>query len=156
MKPILTLLSLAFCVTIYSQQSDSTLSTKQKDSIAKASQPIEGKAIVYIVRPTTYGAIIRMGLKCENILIGHTYSRQYVYTVLNPGLHKFSSRAESKIEIQLELEAGKIYFLKQQVQMGALFAETGLIQLTEEEGRKYLKKCSIAKDNVYSGISNRN
>jgi hypothetical protein len=156
MKPVIMLLCFAFCISAYAQQKDSKFSLNPKDSIAKTLQPVTGKAIVYIIRPSVFGSAIRMGIKYDDTLMGHTYSRQYVYTILDSGMHTFSSRAESKIELQLNLNPGKIYFIKQQVQPGLLFAETRLVQLSEEEGRKYLKKCILSKDNIYSNDNKTN
>lgn len=122
----------------------------QKDSIAKLLVPIEDKAIVYIIRPTTFGAIIRMNVECDSVHIGSTTAKRYIYTALSPGKHTLFSRSENKSTLEVELEAGKIYYINQQVKMGFFIAETGLMLLNEEDGKKYLNKCKLSKDNTYS------
>jgi len=58
------------------------------------------------------------------------------------------AKSENKLSFELTVEAGKIYFIKQQVKMGFLFAQTGLKLMTEEEGRKLLSKCKLSTDNL--------
>jgi hypothetical protein len=127
-----------------------TLSRKEMDLKAKALTPAEGKALIYILRPTGFGALIRMGVECDSVHIGSTKAENYVYAMLDPGTHTLMSKAENHSSLEVTLEAGKIYYVKQQVKMGFAFAETGLKLVDEQEGQKYLKKCKLAKDNVAS------
>ena len=60
-----------------------------KDSIAKQLMPIEGKAIVYIIRTSSFGVLIKMDIECDSLYIGSTYATQYLYTIHDPGLHQF-------------------------------------------------------------------
>jgi len=126
------------------------LSRKEMDLKAKALTPAEGKALVYILRPTGFGALIRMGVDCDSVHIGSTKAENYIYAMLDPGVHTLVSKAENKSSLEVTLEAGKTYYIKQQVKMGFAFAETGLKLVDEQEGQKYLKKCKLAKDNVAS------
>ncbi len=121
----------------------------QKDSAAKSLTPIEGKAIVYILRPTSFGAIVEMGIDCDGAHIGSTHAQKYVYTILDPGKHNFTSKAENNYSFYVDLEPGKIYYIKQEVKMGFVMAETKLAIVSEEDGKKYLNKCKLSKDNVY-------
>gem|GEM_PF-1283579 len=126
------------------------LSRKEMDLKAKALTPAEGKALVYVLRPTGFGALIRMNLECDSVHIGSTKAENYVYAMLDPGTHTLVSKAENHSSLEVTLEAGKTYYVKQQVKMGFAFAETGLKLVDEQEGQKYLKKCKLAKDNVAS------
>jgi len=123
---------------------------EQKDSTAKSLTPVADKAIVYIIRPSGYGALVRMSIELDDTHIGATGAGRYVYTIAEPGQHTLVSKAESNASLSITLEAGKVYYIKQQVKMGLLYAETGLKILDEKDGLKFLKKCKLAKDNVYS------
>jgi hypothetical protein len=127
-----------------------SLSRKQKDSLAKSLTPIEGKAIVYILRPSGFGGLIKMGVSVDSVRIGGTKAGNFLYAILPPGSHIFESRSENSVTLNLVLEAGKIYYIRQQVKMGFAFAETGLQQEDEKQGLKDLKHCDLAKDNIYS------
>lgn len=111
--------------------------------------PIDGLAIVYVVRPTIIGAAIRQEITCNNYLIGSTKGMQYIYTVMPPGKYIFRSTSANISRLDLNLQPGKIYFIAQRVSMGLLYARTDLELLSEKEGRNILNKCSLAKDNIY-------
>jgi len=145
-KLILSFLFVAVSSLAFSQNK-----LEQKDSIAKKLTPIEGKAIVYIIRPTSYAFLIKMNIECDSLHIGSTKAKKYVYTVLNPGKHTFTSKSENDYKFELDTEPGNVYYIKQEVKMGALYAETKLELLSIEDGKKYLDKCTLSKDNVYTG-----
>jgi len=147
MTPKLTLLALFTAISSFAM-AQNTLD--QRDTIAKALTAIDGKAIVYIVRPSSFALLIKMSVECDNVRIGSTKSKKYIYDVVNPGTHVFVSKAENEDTFEITLEANKIYYIKQEVKMGVLYAETKLALLTEEEGKKFLQKCKLSKDNVYN------
>jgi len=110
----------------------------------------DGKATVYIIRNSSIGSLIRMGVECNDLKIGSTKAKQYVYTVLAPGNYTFVSKTpENKASLDLTLEAGKIYYIKQQVKMGIIAARTGLELMNEPDGKKALNDCKLSSDNIY-------
>lgn len=106
----------------------------------------EGKALVYIVRPSSFGFAIKMTVTCDGEYVGTTAGKRYIYTVLSPGNHLFVSKAENKSELSIVLEEGKTYYLEQQVKMGLIKARNKLVRLDEVEGRNKLSKCSLSDD----------
>jgi hypothetical protein len=122
---------------------------KQKDSIVKSLAPIEGKAIVYIMRPTIMAFAITFQLDCDSFLVGWINAKTYLYTVLDPGEHVFKAQSENEFDLKLNLEAGKIYYLAQESRMGMLYSRNKLILLNETDGKKYLSKCTISNRNQY-------
>jgi hypothetical protein len=66
-------------------QTDKPLSNEEQDSI-KNLTPIPGKAIVYIIRPTTYGFAVPMRLDC---VPGWLSQCKLFYTILDSGEHEF-------------------------------------------------------------------
>jgi hypothetical protein len=122
----------------------------QKDSVAKQLNPIEGKAIVYIIRPAILGLIIKMDVECNSSFIGSTLPGEYIYTILEPGMHHFESKAENRAKLEINLEGGKIYYLKQQVSPGVLTFRSKLKLMTEKKGKDELSLCRISKRNVFT------
>ena len=143
-------LSCAYAFCQDSTEKKDIYSTIQMDSIAKSLVPVEGKAIVYILRPSKVAFVVKMGLKCDNVRIGGTKAGTYVYSVLEPGKHTFLSTSENQATLSVTLEGGKIYYIRQEVKMGLFFAETGLKLEDEQKGQKDLRKCQLARDNVYT------
>jgi hypothetical protein len=161
-KFLLTIACFSMALTAIAQNStnpkDSTaaisdlrgLPQKEKDQAAKTLQPADGKALVYILRPATLGLVVRMFLNCDSVHIGSTMAHNFVYVMLEPGTHTLMSTSENHSTLEITVEAGKVYYIKQEVKMGIAIAETGLKLVDETEGQKYLKKCRLAKDNVAS------
>jgi len=125
------------------QKSDSVPVT---DSVAKNLTPVEGKAIVYILRPSSMGTLIKIKIECNDRRIGSTKGKQYIYTMLDPGRHTFVSKSENRASLDVTLEAGKIYYIRQLVKMGALYARTGLELMDESNGKKALYSCKLSSD----------
>jgi len=140
----------AFSQTKKEQRALEKQELAQHDSTAKSLTPVDGKSIVYILRPTNFGALVRMGVDCDGASIGATHAKTYIYSILSPGKHTLVSKAENKYSLDVDLEPGKIYYIKQKVEMGFAFAETALAVISDEDGKKYLEKCKLSKDNVYS------
>lgn len=105
----------------------------------------EGKALVYILRPSAMGFAIGMKVTCNNKEIGKTHGKKFIYKALEPGNYMFISHAENKAELPLQLEAGKKYYIEQQVKMGIIMARSKLVKLTETVAIEKLKKCKLAK-----------
>ena len=122
---------------------------KEKDSILKNTPPPDGNAVVFILRPSTLGFAISMRLDCDSFLVGWVAAKTYLYTVLDSGDHIFKALSENEFHLKIHLEAGKIYYIEQEVKMGFAFARTKLKILNDEEGKKYLSKCIISKHNRY-------
>ena len=118
----------------------------EMDMKAKEMGPLEGKALVYILRPATFGTAIKMEVTCDGINIGSTGGGRYIYSILEPGSHVFISKAENKSELPIILEAGKVYYLEQKVKMWILKARNNLERLDDQEGRDKLLKCKLSND----------
>jgi len=115
---------------------------------------IDGKAIVYVVRPSSLGGAVRFNVylddKKDESEMGYTRGGQYIYFYANPGYHMILSLAENWAEIELNLEEGKVFFIKQNPEMGLMFARNSIVQVQETEGMyevKKLKEGTIRKTN---------
>src|ERR1700740_3131638 len=53
------------------------LTRKEKNMMAKSLTPAEGKALVYILRPSGFGALIKMSVLCDSVHIGATKAGNY-------------------------------------------------------------------------------
>ena len=135
-------------ISTYSQNA------KQKDSTARSLAPIENKAILYIIRPTSFGSAIKMNVHCDTTLIGTTNANSYLYTIVDPGSYVIRSKAENKSELPLTVEPGKVYYIEQSVKMGIVYARANLLLVDEEKGKKFMKKCKLAKSNEYMVLEN--
>ncbi len=117
-----------------------------EDQRLRTQAPPEGMALVYFVRPSSLGAAIKMGVTCDGTAIGSTHGKRYIFSSVKPGKRVFVSSAENKDELVLVVEAGKTYFIEQQVKMGIIAARNRLERLEEAAGRQKLAKCKLSGD----------
>jgi hypothetical protein len=118
------------------------------DLEAKQLVPPEGKALVYIVRPSDFGRSVKFKVTVDGEYIGATGGSRFIYAVLEPGSHLIVSKAENASELAIVLEAGQTYYLEQKIQMGLLKARNKLARIEDEEGRKKLESCVLSNDLV--------
>lgn len=138
------------------QQSSDRPAVKENNT-NKNPAPAGDKATVYFIRNSGLGSLIRMTIECDGQKIGSTKPKQYVYTTLDPGEYTFASKGgENKATLGVRLEAGEVYYIKQQVKMGIVAARTGLELMNEEDGIKALKECKLSSDNLYAPDNNEN
>jgi len=109
--------------------------------------PESGKAIVYVVRPSSVGGLIRFNVFVDdqeaNSEMGHTRGSQYIYFNLQPGTHKILSKAENWAEASVTAKAGDIIFIQQDASMGILMARNNLMTPAELEGKYHVKHLSL-------------
>ncbi|RMH22261.1 MAG: DUF2846 domain-containing protein [Acidobacteria bacterium] len=99
------------------------------------------KALVYVVRPAKLGFAIKSYFLCDDEILGINKGGSYFFAYVDPGRHVFWSKSENVDAVELEVEAGKTYYIQQQVRPGGLKARTRLKVLTEAEGEAALAKC---------------
>lgn len=116
----------------------------QKDTAAKQFSTNPDKAGVYIYRNETFGAAIKMDVAVDNTPIGQTASKTYFYTEVEPGKHTVTSTSENTDTLEFDTVAGKLYFIWQEVKMGALYARTKLHLVGDAEGQKGVLESKLA------------
>ena len=62
-------------------------------------------------------------------------------------MHLFLSKAENKSTLELEVEAGKIYYIEQIPTMGFLYARNRLRLLDDVAGQEKLSACTLSAEN---------
>jgi hypothetical protein len=75
---------------------------------------------------------------------GVNRGNNYFYFALQPGAHYFCSSTDNYSVLQLEVEAGKTYYLQQHVRMGKKELNSKLTALTEEEGKAKLAHAHLS------------
>ena len=109
--------------------------------------PEPGKAIVYVVRPASVGALIRFNVFIDDqedaSEMGYTRGSQYIYFNLVPGQHKILSKAENWAETQVDAKAGDIIFIQQEPSMGFLMARNSLSNVPDFQGKYHVKTLTL-------------
>jgi hypothetical protein len=110
--------------------------------------PDEGKAIVYVVNPSSFAKhASKSGYMFEVFIdnkepqseVGATMGQQYIYFNITPGEHKILSKAGNWAEINVSAKAGDIIFIQQDPYMGFTTLNIRLLNLQDYEGKYYVK-----------------
>ena len=125
-----------------------TAALAQED--AKKMTPPDGKALVYLVRPSKIGTLLTFTTTCDDKMVGRTKGNRFVYAVMDPGNHTLATTGgEKDAQLNLTTEANKIYYVEIIPKMGFVMARIKMEQLTDDEGRKKLEKCKpVLPDNT--------
>lgn len=123
-----------------------TASPEQDTALKQFTLPAGDKAGLYIFRNTFTGQALKKRLSIDDVVIGETANKTYFYREIVPGQHKLSTQSEfGDNSISLLAEGGKNYFVRQYIKMGAFVGGAGLEVVSEEEGKREVLKCVLAK-----------
>lgn len=103
-------------------------------------KPNPKKALIYIMRPASYGQLSRTWAFVDDQFIGLNKGKTYFYAYVSPGRHLFWSAAENINSGYLSVEAGKTYYFKQGISPGLMKASVELLMAGEAQGKEWLKK----------------
>jgi hypothetical protein len=99
-----------------------------------------GKAVLVIVRTTSFGWAIVIDDYIDGKMIGQTRGKSYFSTNVTPGTHYVMAHAENIAAAKIQFEADRIYFLDQGIYPGVWKARTGLSAMTAEEALKQISE----------------
>lgn len=127
-------------------------------------KPTEDKAMVYVVRPSGLGSMIRFQIFLDGTEnqdeLGWTKGNQHFYFTIDPGKHCVHSLAENWSRVQVDLKKGESIFLKQTPTMGFIMARGTLSEVDEVVGKYYMKKTKPgtkkSKDNIGTKTKSNN
>jgi hypothetical protein len=121
----------------------------ERDNMAKTFAPQADKAKIYVYRNETFGAAIKLPVALDGRLVGDTASKTYFLFVVPPGEHKLITKAENDSILPLMVEAGRNYFVWQEIKMGLWAARANLQLVDELTGRKGVEECKLIEETKY-------
>jgi hypothetical protein len=122
------------------------LASKEQDAKLKTFTAPQDKAGVYIYRNSFVGQALKKDVSVDGQRLGETSNKVYFYKEVAPGAHKLSTESEfSDNVVDLKTEPGKNYFVEQYIKMGVFVGGAGLKVVSEQEGKKNVKECQLAK-----------
>lgn len=102
--------------------------------------PKTDKALLVIARTTSIGFAVTIENYLDKKFIGQTKGKSYFITDVTPGQHYVMGHAENWGVARINFEAGKLYFLNQDIRMGVWMARTGFTPLTADDAAKQLNE----------------
>jgi hypothetical protein len=116
----------------------------KQDATNKAFATKPNTAGIYIYRNESFGAAIRMDVEVDGKPVGQTAAKTYFYVEVPSGTHTITSKSENDDNLTMDMVAGKLYFVWQEVKMGLLYARTKLNLMPEDEGKRGVLECQLA------------
>ncbi|MFM9052064.1 MAG: hypothetical protein ACKOKF_07080, partial [Bacteroidota bacterium] len=102
--------------------------------------PVPGKSVVYIVRPSIYGAAMNFTYLDSAILLGRCPGPSYIRYECDPGHHLIWARAENRDYVEAELAQDKVYFILAYVGTGMIKAQVDLIPVNPSRDSKEMER----------------
>ncbi|HEY8939241.1 MAG TPA: DUF2846 domain-containing protein [Cellvibrio sp.] len=117
-----------------------------EDIAAKTFKSNPDYSRVYIYRNEALGAALSMPVTVDGKLAGNTGPKSFFKFDLPAGKHVFTSQGK-KSTLNLTTENGKIYYIWQEVKMGAMSGGSELQVVDQNVGQKGVKQCVLIKSN---------
>ncbi|WP_336296813.1 DUF2846 domain-containing protein [Aeromonas hydrophila] len=115
------------------------------DAQAKQFVAPKDAANLYIYRNETFGTAVKMPVLMDGFAVGDTVAHSYILKQVMPGSHTITSKSENDATLTLSTEAGKNYYVWQEVKMGLLMARSKLSQVSEDEGKQGVMESKLVK-----------
>jgi hypothetical protein len=105
------------------------------DLEARKFKAVPGKAVIYLVRVNPDFNDRQAQIRVGDTLLLKIYPGTYYRWVVEPGTHRITGYAGDIGTITVQAEAGRIYFVKQQMTPFARMANSQFFLVNEAEGR---------------------
>lgn len=113
------------------------------DAKAKNFSPESNKAALYIYRNEFLGTLVPMAVTINGKELGRTVGKTYFRLSLAPGKYNIESIAENVSALPLSVDAGKNYFVWQEVKVGIMSPRSKLQQVDESAGHAGVMESSL-------------
>lgn len=123
------------------------MASKEDDQLKKQfAAPAKNASGLYIYRNSNFGGALKKSVYVDGSLIGETAPMTYFYTQVKPGEHTLSTESEfSPNDLKIKTVGGKNYFVLQQIKMGVFVGGAKLELVPEDQGKKGVLECKLAK-----------
>jgi len=142
--------TLALVITLAALSGCASVDMASKAESAKAKEfnpPSTGNAGLYIYRDSFVGKALKKDVWVDGKCIGESGPDVFFYTEVAGGKKtKIDTESEfSPNTLELMTDAGKHYFVRQYIKMGAFVGGAGLEIIPEEQGKAAVAKLEMAK-----------
>ncbi len=114
----------------------------ERDAQAKTFAVAAGKSNIYVYRNESMGGAVKMDVALDGQPVGQTAAQTYFMLEVAPGKHTITSKAENEVMQEVIAQAGKNYFIWQEVKMGVMYARNQLHLVDEAAGKVGVAECS--------------
>lgn len=137
----LTALMLTGCASV------NMASKEDSDKAKQFNAPSAGNAGLYVYRNSIVGKALKKDIWIDGKCLGESASDVFFYTEVEGGKkHKVETESEfSPNALELFMEAGKNYFIRQFIKFGAFVGGADLEQIQDEQAKADVAKLGLAQ-----------
>lgn len=117
------------------------------DAQAKSFAVAAGKSVIYVVRSDSVRNI-PLAVVLDDRLTARTGPCSYLHWEVDPGAHQILAYGENISQLALRTEAGRAYFVRQEVAGGLWLPRTLLVAMDDAAGRKAVSDCRLVDSGV--------
>lgn len=114
-----------------------------QDVAAKRFDPVTDKAVIYLFRPQLDFVRDGAGVMLDDELLATTYPATYFRLVLAPGRYRLAGFAGDSGVLDLDAQAGRLYFIEQSVVRLMRFARSNFRVVSDAYGRQAVLRCEL-------------
>ncbi len=120
----------------------------QPDGALKTSSVVPDRSAIFMYRDDAVGTKASIGVYLDGASLGRLADKSYIYREVTPGRHTVVSKAENIATLDLNVEAGSLAFVRQEVTPGKSSQRSELHLISEAEAmQQFLKfKPGASKD----------
>lgn len=125
---------------------------EESDKAKQFAAPGAGNAGLYVYRDSFVGKALKKDIWVNGKCLGESASDVFFYTQVEGGKkHKIETESEfSPNALEVFMEAGKNYFIRQFIKFGAFVGGADLEQIPEEQGKAAVAKLGMAQTGTCS------
>ena len=118
---------------------------ESKSNEAKSFSAPSDRGTVYLYRTgRAVGAAGQLSVRVNSTAAGGTGPGTFFKWDLKPGTYTFSSTTgESSAVVELNVEAGQVYYLRQDARMGVSSGRVTMKEVDSKQGQKEVKNCKL-------------
>ena len=119
------------------------LAKPEADTLAKQLQPVADKAVIFLFRNEAPSAPWALRVTLDGKEMGDTSAMSYFRWTVEPGEHMIVSYSENAPGLLIKAEAGRIYYVWQEVNMGFFQPRTELHLVDRMTAEIALRSCYL-------------
>jgi hypothetical protein len=119
------------------------MAIKSMDEEAKKFSSVTEKGVIYLFRDSHAAYYLWSPIIIDSKPITRTIAESYFRLEMSPGSHEIVSKADNEFHLTIEIEAGKVYFIREHPSFGWSLPRCSLKVVPENIGRKGVEKSRL-------------
>jgi len=145
LKRFLWVIPIVLVICFVTSCASTSKAPETKSNEAKAYVAPDDKGTVFLYRAgRAVGAAGQLSVKVNSLDAGGTGPGTFFKWDLKPGTYTFSSSTgESSAVVQLDVQAGQVYFIRQDARLGVSSGRVTMKEVDSKKGKNEVENCKL-------------